>query len=71
MEGTGDGNRRPELRGPAARDRDLRARYIELGDARRPGVVDRQRLDTQEVIPVGNACGEVECVCFCRALLFR
>jgi hypothetical protein len=55
MEGTGDGNRRPELRGPATRDRDLRARYIELRDSRRPGIVDRQRLDAQEVIPVGDA----------------
>lgn len=69
VESARNGDRRPQLRRPAARDRDLRALDVELWDSRGPGIVNCQRLDAEEIVPILNAGGEVEGVRFCGVIL--
>jgi len=51
----------------AARDRDLGAAQVELGDSAGPGVVDAELLDAEKVLAAGNARRDVEGVGICVA----
>lgn len=55
LERARDPHRRRVIAPTAARDLDLRARDVELRDARGPRVVDGQRLDPQQVLAVLDA----------------
>jgi len=57
-----DSNFGTEIFGSATGDGDLCAFDVELGDSRRPWVVDSKLLDAKEIVSVSNASGEVECI---------
>ena len=65
LKGTGDQDGR-RVGAAAARDGDLGAGDVELGNARWPGVVNAQGLDAEEVIAWGNAAGDGCCVGICK-----
>lgn len=48
------------VRAPATRNPHLGARDIKLRDARWPGVVDAQRLNTQQILSIGKTRRDVE-----------
>jgi hypothetical protein len=65
LEGAGNSHHRAELRGSASRDSDLSALDVELRDSCGPRVVDGQGLDTEEVVPIRDARGDVKSIGFC------
>ena len=60
LEGARDGHGRARVAAAAARDGDLRAGDVELRDARRPGVVDAEGLDADQVVARGDAARDRE-----------
>lgn len=65
LEGTRDEGGGPRVAAAAAGDGHLRARDVELRDAGRPGVVDGERLDAEQIVARRDARGDLAGVGTC------